>query len=78
MEWISVKDRLPEFEQDVLLLDDWKPAASERRRDMKVGYLSQVTTFKTADGIENSCEWRGVEYVFNITHWMPLPEHPKE
>lgn len=74
--WVAVSERLPEMEVDVLLFDDWKTTAGGRRQDMKVGYLSEFTTRKTADGIAYSCEWRGHEFLFNITHWMPLPEPP--
>ena len=74
--WVAVSEKLPEMEVDVLLFDDWKTTDGERRQDMKVGYLSEFTTRKTADGIAYSCEWRGHEFIFNITHWMPLPEPP--
>lgn len=74
--WVAISERLPEMEVDVLLFDDWKTSDGERRQDMKVGYLSEFTTRKTAEGISHSCEWRGHEFLFNITHWMPLPEPP--
>ena len=62
MEWISVKDRLPEKEDDVL--------AYEFRGDVSIAYISGY-------------EWRNLEsgYVMDasyVTHWMPLPEPPKE
>ncbi|MCZ2129210.1 MAG: DUF551 domain-containing protein [Bacteroidia bacterium] len=76
MQWVAVSERLPEMEVNVLLFDDWKSTDGERMQDMKVGYLYEYTTRKTADGIAYSCEWRGHEFLFNITHWMPLPEPP--
>lgn len=75
--WISVKDAFPKFEQDVLLFDDWTTAEKERRQDVRVGYLVEITTRKSNDGIVQTGEWRGTEFAFNITHWMPLPEPPK-
>jgi hypothetical protein len=78
MNWISVKERLPEYEVDVLLFDDWKSNDGKIYKDVRVGYLREVITRKGSDGIYNTCEWGGTEYAFNITHWMPLPEPPKQ
>lgn len=74
--WISTTEQLPEMGVEVLLFDDWKCTNGERRQDMKVGYLSEFTIRKTADGKAYNCEWRGHEFLFNITHWMPLPHKP--
>ena len=76
--WVAISEQLPEMEVDVLLFDDWKTSDGERRQDMKVGYLVETTTRQTANGIAVSCEWRGHEFLFNITHWMPLPQPPRE
>jgi hypothetical protein len=62
MEWISVKDRLPEKEDDVL--------AYEFRGDISISYIS-------------GNDWRNLESGWildesHVTHWMPLPEPPKE
>ena len=62
MEWISVKDRLPDKENEVLVF--------EFRGDVSMAYISGY-------------EWRNFESDFKmdssyITHWMPLPEPPKE
>ena len=75
MDWISVKDKLPELDQDVLLYDDWQ---TDKKGDMRVGHLSEYTTRKTSSGIDHFCDWGGTEFAFNITHWMPLPEPPKQ
>lgn len=74
--WVAISEQLPEMEQDVLLFDDWKTMEGEPRKDIRVGYLSEYTTRKTSDGVVNSCEWKGTEFAFNITHWMRLPEPP--
>jgi hypothetical protein len=60
--WISVDDRLPENDAKVLVCDT--------RED----YVSSWVYF--GDGL-----WFGEEVVWttkDITHWMPLPEPPKE
>jgi hypothetical protein len=75
-EWISVKDKLPELEQYVLLFDYWKSSEGKEYKDMRVGYLDEYTTRKTSEGLTHSLEWKGTEFAFNITHWMPLPQPP--
>lgn len=60
-QWISVKDRLPDDEKDVLCY-----LGDAILRFTTVGYL--------LDG-----EWRGDGFPLRyVTHWMPLPEPPKE
>lgn len=77
IEWIDIKEKLPELEKDVLLFDNWKNTDGEVRQDIKVGYLSEFTTRKTLEGVTHCCEWSGHDFLFNITHWMPLPKPPK-
>ena len=58
-EWISVKDRLPEYE-------------------------NQVLTYRGESGISVERMFPGAMWDFDydiidaVTHWMPLPEAPKE
>jgi hypothetical protein len=60
--WISVYERLPENEQMVLTID----AEGEM----------QVCFYETAwKGIFQQCH--GLVKIYNITHWMPLPEPPE-
>jgi len=75
--WVSITEQLPELQADVLLFDNWKTSDGERRQDMKVGRLVEITTRQTANGTAVSCEWRGHDVLINITHWMPLPHPPK-
>ena len=63
-EWISVKDRLPNKEQDVLAFS----VLGNETRITLAGYCNDGTWF---DGIFNC-------YINTVTHWMPLPEPPKE
>lgn len=82
-EWISVNDRFPEDGQDVLLIaHGWKTDNG----DVYIGKLKPVPA---DDGSGNFwglarpwCEWSisGWSYfrIPEVTHWMPLPEPPKE
>ena len=59
--WISVKERLPEVEADILAY---------------IGEGSFVVCWMTHDGY-----WQCPAYLMDkddVTHWMPLPELPKE
>ena len=61
-EWISVKDRLPEIMCDVL--------SYEFRGDISIAYLCEKEwrCLESGDVMDGSC----------VTHWMPLPEPPKQ
>ena len=58
-DWISVKDRLPEDGNLVLILNVWKM--------YELGYYHKPHGWIA----------QGVSRVV-VTHWMPLPEAPKE
>ena len=62
MEWISVEDRLPEEGQRVLALF--------------VTHFMEVACFKDGEWKVSFDDWS--EYLFPISHWMPLPEPPQE
>jgi len=67
MEWISVKERLPESKQHVLVYDGDIHITkfiqtTDKRYKVRHGY------FDTSDG----------DYLEIVTHWMPLPALPKE
>ena len=66
MEWISVKDRLPELEEDVLAYDPSLESIS-------VGYLSAFLGHNPTWVIDF-----GQSISDCVTHWMPLPEPPKQ
>jgi hypothetical protein len=64
-QWISAKDRLPENEQDVLAyLDD--------------GEETRIAPCNYANGGWFDCMMNCVVVLRHVTHWMPLPEPPKE
>lgn len=109
--WISVKDRLPDDEESVLILMGnivevayiKKGISEKQRQEMKrnplkdtkeecfsftMGYykINRSDSYKPYDEYGNNrvpykwfaqsgpCSWFGQE----VTHWMPLPEPPKE
>ena len=66
-QWISVKDRLPES-TDLYLIN------AVHRYNKTDGYRSaQVRLYFKDDD-----EWHGLPDLYEVTHWMPLPEPPKE
>ena len=69
MEWISVKDRLPDDLTSVLV---YFYGAGFESGEQTFAVFSD-NKFKVMD-ISNSLE----DYTDIITHWMPLPEPPKE
>ncbi len=62
MKWISVKDEIPDICKDVLI--------HEYSGIILVAYYGEDKLW--ADSIGDN--WLN----FNVTHWMPLPEPPKE
>lgn len=77
--WISVGERLPEEDQEVLLIaHGWEP------QSMYIGHLRHVeaeTSWLTGITSKES-EWSisGWSYLRapEVTHWMPLPQPPEE
>lgn len=71
-EWISVKERLPdEGEGDVAAVVSGKP-----RRNVTLDNAIELAEYDRNEGwiLEMWPEWTNA----NITHWMALPEPPKE
>ena len=66
-EWISVKDKLPELHEEVLV-------CNEEYGLSELGFAT-VAVLDGTDWIET---WDRRTEIHYITHWMPLPEPPKE
>lgn len=66
-EWISVEDRLPETNEDVLVY-----------RGKCIGYLVNVYTYLGNNKWEDEYGYWSRTDSDGITHWMPLPALPKE
>ena len=73
MEWISVKDRLPEFNKEVLMYspDDYFDCGNGY---IVTGMVVDANTYRGRG--ENDIKLYGVPD--GCTHWMPLPEPPKD
>lgn len=65
MEWISVKDRLPENNEYILLYDSSLGLVYEGKLLPGDFYYSQRAGY--SKDIGDGCE---------ITHWLPLPKPP--
>lgn len=64
MDWISIKDSVPEYEVEVLTTDGTYCNVAERDRTTKRGEV-----FLRAGNEDNQDE-------ITVTHWMPLPDLP--
>ena len=63
--WISVKDRLPEDDRDVLVYDS---------RNKEIIIASYNSDYKEWDNFYNYYDYLPVDV---ITYWQPLPELPE-
>lgn len=74
MEWISVKERLPHKYSRVLVTDG---------KEVCLHYKQSLCSFKGSEGEDLYCSCnmnhdRCDVIEGTITHWMPLPELPKD
>ena len=85
--WISVKDRLPEPEQEVLLCTREIETYGRHNEKKKIYRNIYMGYFDGNEWLTSYCH--GCEYIFRmnekfpnetieVTHWMPSPEPPKE
>jgi len=74
-EWISVKNKLPEDWDRVLICD-----INDETEDYKTG-VTEATFVPCGKGCcEPRFESKGLEYIdhTNVTHWMYMPKPPKD
>lgn len=71
-QWISVKDRLPEDSDEFVLVI----ATGIINRNRSLINAFELACYYTGEGwiLENYPECKNIK----VTHWMPLPEPPKE
>lgn len=80
MEWISVYDRLPETEDEVLVVK----AMKNGRRQVGLGYCISDYQYQYLDPVTGAMKMssKGPYWVChgsnNVVYWMPVPELPKE
>ena len=81
-EWISVKDKLPEKPGHYLVLTNvnyWHGGCMDKNPEFfgtTKGY--EGTTMSVLDCFfDSTLSWNRVPNC-HVTHWMPLPEPPKE
>ena len=67
MNWISVKDRLPENEQTVLAYYNFGGKC-------KIRFYGTLTYY----AFDPEPHWQHEGTGLKVTHWMPLPEPPEE
>lgn len=68
-EWISVKDRMPERNELVLV------CAASTARGGKIRFVGAYDGFWF---LQTAADTIGLTIQYDVTHWMPLPEPPKE
>ena len=85
-EWISVDDRLPEPEQDVILCTSEIETYGRHSEKKKIYRNIFMGYFDGDEWLTSYCY--GCEYIFRmnekypnetieVTHWMPMPNPPK-
>lgn len=79
--WISVKDRLPMIDENVLVFAQGKEDGFIGETKIAIAYMTDCTYFGGSP-IKVEPRWRCPLQFFltdyEITHWMPLPKPPKE
>jgi len=68
MEWIRVKDKLPENNEECLVAFDLSPEY------FILGKCYHLCIYQE----EKFHTWELSKIVPNVTHWMPLPKPPSE
>ena len=74
MEWIECKNKLPEDEKSVIMFvhnDNYEYT------NITIGYLTDSTYLDE----EEEQQWCSFEDYFDmedVSHWMPLPQPPKD
>lgn len=77
-EWISVKDRLPEHDQNVLIFAEGKSDYNFGDTVIEISHIGNQKFFH--DSPDNWCwiaPWQYFTTNYEITHWMPLPQPPE-
>lgn len=79
-EWVSVEERLPEYNPGTGAKSYWVAKKDNAGNwQMKIAQYCDYGYAMTVDA-ETEVTWRDWDFtkIANVTHWMPLPERPKE
>lgn len=79
-EWVSVEERLPEYNPGTGAKSYWVAKKdSAGNWQMKIAQYCDYGYAMTMDA-ETEVTWRDWDFtkIVNVTHWMPLPKSPKE
>ena len=74
-QWVSVKERMPEEGQ--IVLTSCEQGKMFLLRKVSEEFLGGTLLWKYCCGYDKDLV-DGESYSYEITHWMPLPEAPKE
>ena len=66
-DWINVKDRPPDVDQEVFVIGLFGFDHNKSFGSGKITYKDDFNVYWTG----------GSRSLYNVTHWMPLPEPPK-
>jgi len=72
MNWIAIKDKHPNVDQNVIALGTWYGEINGRGESEYMGI-----------GSWNAGEYVDIDtdvyttWIIEVTHWMPLPEYPE-
>jgi hypothetical protein len=77
-DWISVKDRLPENQNPVIV---FVPHHVDEVKGTFLGYVGMAYYTRLGEGFWCGTDgnlYGAIGMIYPPTHWMPLPEPPKE
>ena len=85
MEWISVKDRLPEFIPDLPYSEDVLACCISHGKNNEWGYVNTYPKDEKYLSIDRLTAWEDKDepsfrcdrFYGKVTHWMPLPNPPE-
>jgi hypothetical protein len=79
-EWVSVEERLPEYNPGAGAKSYWVAKKDNAGNwQMKIAQYCDYGYAMIVDA-ETEVTWRDWDFtkIVNVTHWMPLPQSPKE